>query len=102
MIVNSFLLFRKCKQSSHKNLHTKFRKSLMKSLLEEFDEELGPKSRGRKSVDNHDRLQGRHFRSYITAKEGAKWKCPLQDCVPYNEKSHNLEGFKRSQTSYQC
>lgn len=45
MTVNAFLLYRKHKQSSDKTLHTKFRKSLMKSLLQEFDDDFGPMKR---------------------------------------------------------
>lgn len=72
MTVNAFLSYIKQKQSNDKTLHTRLRKSLMKCLIQEFDEDFGSTQRGRQILEKHDRLQGRHFPAYKTAKEGAK------------------------------
>lgn len=103
LLVNSYILFKKYGQNVRRKSHMDFRVELIKALVFSAPEAPKPKTAGRKStMENIDRLNGRHFASYIQPKEGAKKLKPMRDCVVCNVPKEDRAGYKRKQTAFEC
>lgn len=76
-----------------------FRIEVIKALLNEAPDAPKPKQAGRKStVENLDRLTGRHFANHIQPKEGAKKQKPMRDCIVCNVPKGERVDCKQKQT----
>jgi hypothetical protein len=102
LVVNSYILMKKYGQHLRIPSHQQFRIDLIQALIESAPDAPRPKTPGRKSMDNLDRLTGRHFIQHIKPKEGAKKQKPMRDCVVCNVSKNERDGYKRKQTAFEC
>ena len=99
----SYLLYKKTVQNPVN--HFEFRSEIVKALVFSSPGNPGPSSSGRKlSGEIPDRLNKNfgHFPKYCEPKPGAKRLKPQRDCVVCNVPSKQREGFKRTQTIFEC
>ena len=102
MLVNAYKLYRKLVNGQRRRSHVKFRADIVNALIESATEVNKPKRKVGRKPTPVGRLHGHHFPVYIPAKQGAKRKRPVRDCVACNPGQSKRVGFKRQQSSYMC
>ena len=101
-LCNAYILYRKSVEKPVN--HHQFRLEIVRKLMSEAQSNSGPSSSGRKISNPPERLNllPGHFPVYMEAKEGAKRKHPVRDCVVCDAAYTKKDGNKRKQTSFQC
>lgn len=103
VLVNGYILYKKYGVNVRRKSHMDFRVELIKCLIASAPEAPKPKTAGRRStMENLDRLTGRHFANHIQPKEGAKKMKPMRDCIVCNVPKGDRVGCKRKQTAFEC
>jgi len=105
-VTNSYILYRKNVQGGKPLSQYKFRRELVRELVQGFEAPRVP--RGRPSIhrDGERRLTERHFPDLIPAQENAKVQNPTRKCVVCNTNTGKRhapgESRKRKETRYWC